>query len=75
LASAVLGLPLGRRTRRTMVASCVVGLIPTGVYFLALKSAEAQVSRGLLPFWVIWIPDVVVVVVGVGLWFLGSRRT
>ncbi|MCC8190301.1 MAG: LptF/LptG family permease, partial [Planctomycetes bacterium] len=45
LAFAVLGIPLGMRTRGTMVASFVVGIITTGVYFLALKSAEAQVSR------------------------------
>ncbi len=74
LAFAVLGIPLGMRTRGTLVASFVWGIATSGVYFLALKSAEAQVARGLLPYWVIWIPDLLIVLVGVFLWFRNTRR-
>ena len=74
LAFAVLGIPLGMRTRGTLVASFVWGIVTAGVYFLALKSAEAQVARGILPYYVIWIPDVLVVLVGIFLWFHNTRR-
>ena len=75
LAFAILGIPLGMRTRGSLVASFVWGIATAGVYFLALKSAEAQVSRGLLPYWVIWIPDMLVVLIGVFLWFFNTRRS
>jgi lipopolysaccharide export LptBFGC system permease protein LptF len=75
LAFALLGIPLGMRTRGTLVSSFVWGIVTAGVYFLALKSAESQVARGLLPYWVIWIPDALVVVFGIVLWFLNTRRT
>lgn len=75
LAFAILGIPLGMRTRGTIMASFVWGIATAGVYFLALKSGEAQVSRGNMPFWVVWIPDVMVVVVGVVLWFVNTRRS
>ncbi len=75
LAFAVMGIPLGMRTRGTLVASFVWGIVTAGAYFLALKSAESQVARGFLPYWVIWIPDALVVIVGVILWFLNTRRS
>ncbi|MCC8165664.1 MAG: LptF/LptG family permease [Planctomycetes bacterium] len=75
LAFAILGIPLGMRTRGTLVASFVWGIATAGVYFLALKSAESQVARGLLPYWTIWIPDVVVVLIGITLWFVNTRRS
>ena len=75
LAFAILGIPLGMRTRGTLVSSFVWGIVTAGVYFLALKSAESQVARGLLPYWAIWIPDILVVVVGIVLWFLNTRRS
>lgn len=75
LAFAILGIPLGMRTRGSLVASFVWGIATAGVYFLTLKSAEAQVSRGHMPFWVIWIPDIMVVVIGVILWFFNTRRS
>ncbi len=74
LAFAVLGIPLGMRTRGTLVSSFVTGIVVAGVYFLALKSAEAQVAKGLLPYYVIWVPDLVVVLLGVLLWLASSRR-
>ncbi len=74
LAFAVLGIPLGMRTRGTIVASFVWGIATAGVFFLALKSAEAQVARGLMPYYVIWIPDALVVAVGIFLWFYNTRR-
>ena len=74
LAFAILGIPLGMRTRGTLVASFVWGIATAGIYFLALKSGEAQVSRGLMPWWVIWIPDLLVVFIGVILWFVNTRR-
>ncbi len=74
LAFAFLGIPLGMRTRGTLVASFATGIVVTGIYFLALKSAETQVSRDLLPYWVIWIPDAVVAVLGIILWLNSSRR-
>ncbi len=74
LAFAVLGIPLGMRTRGTMIASFVTGIATAGIYFLALKAAEAQVAKGLLSFWIIWIPDIVVVLLGVALWLSTSRR-
>ena len=74
LAFAILGIPLGMRTRGTLVASFVWGICTAGVYFLALKSAEAQVARGHLPYWVIWIPDAMVVLIGMGLWLYNTRR-
>ncbi len=73
LAFAILGIPLGMRTRGTLVASFVWGIATAGVYFLALKSAEAQVARGILPYYVIWIPDALVVLAGVFLWFRNTR--
>ncbi len=75
LAFAILGIPLGMRTRGTLVASFVWGIATAGAYFLALKSAEAQVSRGLMPYWVIWVPDVLVVLIGIWLWFMNTRRS
>ena len=74
LAFAILGIPLGMRTRSTMVASFAVGIFTAGIYFLALKAAEAQVSRGLMPYWVIWLPDILVVLLGMFLWVVTSRR-
>ncbi|MDR1745175.1 MAG: LptF/LptG family permease [Planctomycetota bacterium] len=74
LAFAVLGIPLGMRTRGTLVASFVWGIVVAGAYFLALKSAEAQVAQGFLSYWIIWIPDVVVAVLGFVMWFVSSRR-
>ncbi len=74
-AFAVLGIPLGMRTRGTLVASFVWGIATAGAFFLALKSAEAQVSRGLMPYWVIWVPDVLVVLIGIWLWFMNTRRS
>ena len=75
LAFAVLGIPLGMRTRGTLIASFAWGIGTAGAFFLALKSAESQASRGLLPFWTIWIPDVLVILIGVALWFVNTRRT
>ncbi len=75
LAFAILGIPLGMRTRGTLVASFVWGIATAGAYFLALKSAEAQVSRGLMPYWVIWAPDVLVVIIGIWLWVMSTRRS
>ena len=74
LAFAILGIPLGMRTRGTLVSSFVWGIVTAGVYFLALKSAEAQVARGLLPYWVIWIPDAMVVAIGLVLWVVSNRK-
>ena len=74
LAFAILGIPLGMRTRGTLVASFAWGIIVAGAYFLALKSAEAQVARGLLPYWVIWIPDAMVVAIGLVLWVVSNRK-
>ena len=75
LAFAALGIPLGMRTRGTMVSSFAWGIGTAGVYFLALKSAESQVARGIMPFWALWVPDVAIVLVGVVLWFLNTRRS
>lgn len=75
LAFAALGIPLGMRTRGSLVNSFVWGIATAGIYFLALKSAEAQVSRGIMPYWVIWIPDLLVIVVGFILWFVNTRRS
>lgn len=75
LAFAILGIPLGMRTRGTLVNSFVWGIATAGAYFVALKSAESQVSHGLLPYWTIWVPDVLVVVIGVVLWFVNTRRS
>ncbi|MCD8350405.1 MAG: LptF/LptG family permease [Planctomycetaceae bacterium] len=74
LAFAVLGIPLGMRTRGTLVASFVWGIVVAGAYFLALKSAEAQVGRGLMPYWIIWIPALLGVFIGLILWFVHARR-
>ncbi len=68
LAFAIMGIPLGMRTRGTIASSFAWGIISAGVYFMLLKSFELQVARGLLPYWVIWIPDVLVVIAGVILW-------
>ncbi len=74
LAFAILGIPLGMRTRGSLVASFVWGIAAAGLYFLALKSAESQVARGMVPYWAIWIPDAAVVLIGIVLWFLNTRR-
>ncbi len=74
LAFAILGIPLGMRTRGTLVASFVWGIAAAGLYFLALKSAESQVARDLIPYWTIWIPDALVILIGIMLWFLNTRR-
>lgn len=75
LAFAALGIPLGMRTRGSLVNSFVWGIATAGIFFLALKSAEMQVSRGILPYWIIWIPDLLVVVTGIVLWFVNTRRS
>lgn len=75
LAFAALGIPLGMRTRGSLVNSFVWGIATAGVFFLALKSAEMQVSRGIMPYWIIWIPDALVVVTGIILWFVNTRRS
>lgn len=74
LAFAVLGIPLGMRTRGTLMYSFAIGIFVSGIYFLILKSAEAQVSRGYLPYWTIWIPDVLVIGLGMFLWVVNFRR-
>ncbi|MCC8181199.1 MAG: LptF/LptG family permease [Planctomycetes bacterium] len=73
LAFAILGIPLGMRARGTLVTSFVIGIAVAGFYFLALKSGEMQVSNGHMPFWVIWIPDALVVLLGLGLWVTGRK--
>ena len=70
-AFAVLGIPLGMRSRGTIASSFVIGIITACVYFMMLKSAQAQANKGILPVWTIWIPDVLVIIVGIFLW----RRT
>ncbi len=75
LAFAILGIPLGMRTRGTLASAFAAGIVTAGVYFLILKSSEIQVSRGLFPYWVIWAPNVLVVLLGVFMWIWGSRRT
>ncbi|MCL2000628.1 MAG: LptF/LptG family permease [Planctomycetes bacterium] len=74
LAFAILGIPLGMRTRSTLASAFAAGIITSGVYFLMLKSAEIQSSRGMFPFWFIWIPDALVVLLGLFLWVWNSRR-
>ena len=71
LAFAILGIPLGMRTKGSVANSFIVGIVVAGIFFLALKSLESQVARDFLPYWVIWIPDVLVVVLGV---FLLTRN-
>lgn len=75
LAFAALGIPLGMRTRGTLVNSFVWGIGSAGLFFLALKSAEMQVTRNILPYWAIWVPDILVVITGVILWFVNTRRS
>lgn len=74
LAFAILGIPLGMRTRGTLITSFAAGIVVAGIYFLALKSGEMQVSNRLMPYWVIWIPDAVVVMLGLVLWFFSGRK-
>ncbi|MDR1612865.1 MAG: LptF/LptG family permease [Planctomycetota bacterium] len=68
LAFAVMGIPLGMRTRGSMATSFATGIAVSAIFFLLLKSGEMQVSRGLLPYWVIWIPDVLSLLFGLLLW-------
>lgn len=75
LAFAILGIPLGMRTRGTLMYSFAIGIFVSGIYFLILKSAEAQVSRGFLPYWTIWIPDALVIGLGALLWMVNFRRS
>lgn len=74
LAFAILGIPLGMRSRGTLVTSFVVGIVTAGIYFLALKSGEIQVTRGYMPYWVIWVPDALVILLGCILWRMNSDR-
>ncbi|MDR0361309.1 MAG: LptF/LptG family permease [Planctomycetota bacterium] len=67
-AFAILGIPLGMRTRGSMATSFATGIAVSAIYFLLLKSGEMQVSRGLLPYWAIWIPDVLMLLYGSLLW-------
>lgn len=74
LAFALLGIPLGMSTRGSLVVSFVIGILTAGVFFLAVKAAEAQVNKGFMPYWVIWIPDVLIVILGAVLWVVNTRR-
>ena len=75
LSFAVLGIPLGMRSMGTVPPSFGIGIVVSGVYFLLLKTLEHSASAGLLPQWVIWTPDVLVLAIGLFLWFVNPRRT
>ncbi|MDR1534867.1 MAG: LptF/LptG family permease [Planctomycetota bacterium] len=74
LAFAFLGIPLGMRTRGTLVSSFGVGIVVSGLYFLVLKALEHRMGEGLLPYWVIWLPDAAVLGISFFLWLAGSSR-
>lgn len=67
-AFAIIGIPLGMRTRGTIASSFAVGIVMATGYFVLLKAAEIQASRGFLPPWTIWVPDVLLVIIGVIMW-------
>ncbi|MDR1519153.1 MAG: LptF/LptG family permease [Planctomycetota bacterium] len=74
LAFAVIGIPLGLRAKGTLASSFAIGIAVSGLYFLALKTLQHRVGDGLAPYWVIWLPDAVVMLAGIVLWLTDSRR-
>jgi lipopolysaccharide export LptBFGC system permease protein LptF len=69
---AILGIPLGMRSRGTIATSFAIGLAASGFFFLLLKFMELSVGKGLFPFWTIWLPNILVVILGLEFWRRGS---
>ena len=67
-AFAVMGIPLGMRTKGSAANSFATGIAMSAVYFLALRFADMQVSDGFLPYWIIWLPDALVAAIGLVMW-------
>ncbi len=68
LCFAVLGIPLGVASRRSALASGMIGLsIATG-YYLVVNTLHGTVRDGHLDWWVLWVPNLVLLLMGAALW-------
>lgn len=71
---AIVGIPLGLLSRRqSATTGFAIGTAVAVVYFILVKSLQAMVQSGFAEWWLIWCPNLVLLVLGAWLW-QQSRR-
>ncbi len=70
---AVVGIPLGLRSRRGSTTNgFAIGIVVAVVYFVIIKALQGNVRDDHLGWWSLWLPNVALLVLGAILWWRGT---
>lgn len=65
-----IGVPLGLQARRqSTTVGFAIGMVVCLLYFIFIKNFQGMVRQGDFPYWTMWLPNAVLLVGGIYLWF------
>jgi lipopolysaccharide export system permease protein len=69
----ILGAPLGYLFRRGGIAGIIVGVLLFSLYYILVLSGEEFADRrGFSPFWAMWLPNLVILVPGLVMFWIAE---